>query len=117
MSSLLRLVSIGCSLVLLASFAMFASDQAGTSSKQTVAKIGDGDSAPVAAPARETPKERHGAFRRAVDGANEKLVGPFKGIIATDSPWPTHIFQTGLAFLVFGVGIGFLARYAATRGV
>jgi hypothetical protein len=119
MSALLRLLSVLCSLVLLVSFAMFASDQADHGSKQTVARIAANDNSP--APAEPAPKpdatKEHSGFRKAVDGANDKLVGPFKGVIATDSVWAEHIAQSVLAFLVFGVGIGFLARYASTKGV
>jgi hypothetical protein len=118
MSSLLRLASILCSLVLIVSFAMFASDQAGDSSKKTVAEISAGDGSPAAAgqPAAKQEK-KHSSVRKAIDDANDKLVSPFKGVVASNSPWTKHITEGLLAFLVFGVGIGFLARYASTRGV
>ena len=118
MSSLLRLLSITCSLVLLASFGMFANDQAGDGSKKTVAQISSEDSSAgtAVAPATATPKP-HSGVRKAIDGANAKLVSPFKGIVASNSPWTRHIADALLAFLVFGVGLGFVARYAATRGV
>jgi hypothetical protein len=117
MSALLRLISIVCSLVLLASFVMFASDQAGDGSKQTVATIAANDDTQTAAVKSDKPKEKHSGVRKAIDGASDKLTGPFQGVIATDSPWGKHISQSVLAFLVFGLGLGFVARYAATRGV
>src|SRR4051794_38769223 len=116
MSKLLRLLSILCSLVLLVSFAMFASDQARGGSNETVAKIAAADAQDQRqeAPAAE---KKHSDVRKAIDRANGKLVGPFKGVIATRSEWAKHISQTLLAFLVFGLGLGFLARYASTRGI
>jgi hypothetical protein len=119
MSSFLRLLSILCSLVLIASFAMFASDQAGAGSKRTVAEIsaGDNSSAPAGTPRQSAPKKKHGAVRTAIDDANAKLVSPFDGMVAASSPWTKHIAEGVLAFLVFGLGLGFVARYAATRGV
>jgi hypothetical protein len=117
MSALLRLLSILCSLVLLASFVMFTSDQAGDGSKQTVAQIGSNDESQPASAKTAAPKEKHSAIRKAIDGANDKLVGPFKGVVASDSPWAKHISESVLAFLVFGLGLGFLARYASTKGV
>jgi hypothetical protein len=117
MSALLRLISILCSLVLLASFAMFASDQAGDGSKQTVAQISANDESAPAAAKPAAPKEKHGPVREAIDGVNDKLVGPFKGVAGSDSPWARHISQSVLAFLVFGLGVGFLARYASTKGI
>jgi hypothetical protein len=116
MSALLRLISIACSLVLIASFAMFASDQAGHGSKKQVAQISADDSVQAAVrPA--TPKKKHSGVRRAIDGANDKLVSPFKNVVASSSPWTRHISEGLLAFLVFGLGLGFVARYASMRGV
>jgi hypothetical protein len=119
MSALLRLLSLACSVVLIASFAMFASDQASHGSKETVAKLNAADDAPAkpSAPKQRKPKKQHGAVRNAIDDVSDKLISPFKGVVSTDSVWGERIAQSLLAFLVFGVGIGFLARYAATRGV
>jgi hypothetical protein len=118
MSSILRLLSLVCSLVLLVSFAMFATDQAGRGEKHTVAQIGAGDDTTPAPQQPSQPvKKKHGAVRNTIESANAKLVSPFDGIVTGDSPWTRHIVETLLAFLVFGVGIGFAARYAATRGV
>jgi hypothetical protein len=117
MSALLRLISIVCSLVLVASFAMFASDQAGAGSKKTVAQIAVKDSVSAAPVPGAAPEKPHSGVRKAIDGANDKLVSPFKGVVASNSPWTRHIADGVLAFLVFGLGLGFLARYASTRGV
>jgi len=120
MSALLRLISVVCSLILLLSFAMFASDEARHGSKETVAKIASGDDSTAPAsrqqPAKPKPKQ-HSEFRRAVDGANDKLVSPFSGVVTGSSGWSRHIALLVLGFLVFGVGVGFVARYAATRGL
>jgi hypothetical protein len=118
MSALLRLISVVCSLILLLSFAMFASDQAGHGSKATVAKIAEGDASSIPVGERQPAKPKpHSQFRRTVDGANDKLVSPFTGLVAGSSGWTRHITLLILGFLVFGVGVGFVARYAATRGV
>jgi hypothetical protein len=117
MSALLRLISVVCSLILLLSFAMFAADQARHGSKTTVARIAAGDDTTAPASRQAPAKPKHGEFRRAVDGANDKLVSPFDGVVAGNSGWSRHIALLVLGFLVFGVGIGFAARYAATRGL
>jgi hypothetical protein len=117
MSSFLRLLSILCSLVLLASFAMFASDQAGAGSKRTVAEIGAGDSTQTAAQRPAKPAKKHSQVRTTIDDVNAKLVSPFSGLVTGASPWTKHISEGVLGFLVFGLGLGFVARYAATRGV
>ena len=119
MSALLRLISVVCSLILLLSFAMFAADQARHGSRTTVSQIAAGDDTvdPNAQQQPAKPKPKHGEFRRAVDSANNKLVSPFDGVVAGSDGWSRHITLLILGFLVFGVGIGFVARYAATRGV
>ena len=121
MSTLLRLLSILCSLVVLVSFAMFASDQASGGSKETVARISSADDntsqVSVSGPAPAQAKPKHGPVRRTIESANEKLVAPFGGVVKGQSPWTVHIVQALLGFLVFGVGIGFLARYAGSRGL
>jgi hypothetical protein len=129
-SSLLRLASLACIAVLVISFGAFASEQAGHGSKATVAKIAAAD-ASTDAPAPEAQideaspdlrterarERRHGALREKIDDVDDALLSPFKGIAGNGSIWEQRIVEGLLAFLVFGVGLGFLARYAATRGV
>ncbi len=132
LSSLLRLASMFCAAVVLLSFGAFASDQAGGGSKQTVAKIGSGDSAPVAATRVEPPnlnqnaptpsvermrEKDHSALREHLDDVNDVLTAPFKGVGGSRSIWAQRIVEGLLALLVFGLGIAYVARYAALRGV
>ena len=129
LSSLLRLVSFAAVAVLVISFVAFASDEAGHGSQETVARIdsaNSNDSAAVprdinaASPTAETERareRRHGALRERIDDVDDALLSPFKGIAGNGSIWEQRIVEGLLAFLVFGVGLGFLARYAATRGV
>jgi hypothetical protein len=132
-SSLLRIAALLCSAVLIFSFVAFASDQAGKSSKETVAKIATADSADnpanqralianvnQASPSATTERVRekqHGALREHLDDANDVLVSPFGGIISSSSIWAQRIVTGLLALLVFGLGLGFLGRYASSRGV
>jgi hypothetical protein len=128
-SSVLKIAAIGCALVLLISFGAFVSDQAGASSKQTVAKINTADSSEnpysptVVNQASPNPKterlreKQHGALREKVDDANDVLVAPFNGVVSSNSLWAQRIVTGLLALAVFGMGLGFLGRYAALRGV
>jgi hypothetical protein len=132
MSSLLRLASLACSLVLIASFAMFVSDEARSGSKQTVDQIaaatGAGGRQPVAgkqanidepSPPRQIEKlreRRHGTVRELVDDGNDVLVAPFKGVVTSNSIWVQRGATGLIALLVFGLGLGFVARYASMRG-
>jgi hypothetical protein len=128
-SSLLRIASILCSAVLVLSFGAFASDQAGAGSKQTVAAITTADASEQVAPApnldqpspnAETERVReksHSPVREKLDDANDALVAPFKGVSASGSIWTQRIVAALLALLVFGVGLHYLARLAALRGI
>ena len=111
------------------SFAAFASDQAGEGSKQTVAKIANADASeqPPAPVNLDTPspsagterarEQRHGAMREKLDDANDALVAPFKDASTSKSIWTQRILSSLLAFVVFALGLGYLARLAALRGI
>jgi hypothetical protein len=115
LSSLIKLVSIVCCLIVALSFAAFASDQAGHGSKQDVAKIASEDTNAPAQQAKQA--DHHGPLRQKLDGADRALTSPFNGVTTSRSGWTQRIVTTLLAFLVFGLGLGFLARLAALRGI
>ena len=128
-SYVLRLAALLCMTVLVVSFAAFASDEAGHGSKETVAKVGSGTGVKVARPVRENLNEanpsplverrreqQHSKVREIVDDGNDALTSSFSGL-GGDSIWSRRILQGLLAFVVFGVGLGFLSRYAAGRGL
>lgn len=129
LSSALKLVALACSAVVVMSFVAFVADEAGHSSKATVASIARADSTEsavakadlnVAAPTAATERQRekqHSALREKLDDGNDILVAPFASAVGSDSIWAQRIVSGLLALLVFGVGIGFAGRYAATRGV
>lgn len=126
-STLLKLTSLACCAIVVLSFATFASDQAGHGSKETVSRIASADEsqplatttsvdqAPVAGRTRQV--KRHGELRQKLDAANHALTSPFAGVAGGGSAWTQHIVAALLALLTFGVGLGFLARYASMRGV
>jgi hypothetical protein len=131
-SSLLRIVSLVCMAAVVVSFIAFAGDEAGKGSKETVAEIAAAGSTAKNAPSppqvninQVSPservetlrEERHGSFREAVDDLNDVLTSPFAGVVSSDSIWANRVVAGLLAFLVFGVGLGFLGRYASLRGV
>jgi hypothetical protein len=108
-------------LVLLASFGMFAVDQANDGSKQQVAKLGSeietgavktnvnqADPSPKTERARE---KAHGQVREAIDDADDVLVSPFTGVVDSNSIWTQRGVPTLIAFLLFGVGLRILAAY------
>jgi hypothetical protein len=127
-SSFLRLASLVCSLIVLLSFAMFATDQARHGSKQTVATLGQEDgtatsqtaqnaqdnvNAPDPSARIERAREKqHGQPREIIDEGNDVLVSPFKSVVSgSKSIWVQRIVTALLALLVFGFGLRMLAAW------
>jgi hypothetical protein len=98
---------ICCTLVTL-SFALFAVDQASSASKQQVAQLaaGSAPSPASAAPPPVKPKQP----RKFIDGAAGTLTSPFRSLVDSSSQWTLEIFSTLVALLVYGFGLGYLAR-------
>ena len=120
-SRLLTWASTIAALVLLASFGLFAVDQAQNGSKQQVAKLGAGleptnasTNVNQADPSPKTERQRerkHGEVREAIDDADDVLIKPFASAVDSNSIWAQRGIPALLAFLVFGVGLRILAAY------
>ena len=114
-------VSTIAALVLVASFGLFAIDQARDGSKQQVAKLGSQLEPTTAAtnvnqadpsPRTERARERkHGDVREAIDDVDDVLVAPFAGVVDSNSIWVQRGLPTLIALLLFGVGLRVLAGY------
>jgi TRAP-type C4-dicarboxylate transport system permease small subunit len=107
LSRALLICAYACCFFVLASFAMFAIDQANGASKHQVAALGG----PVST---QTSTQPPGQPRRFIDGAASVLTSPFRALIHSSSQWAAEIGYTLLAVIVYGFGIGFLARWART---
>ncbi|MGI8414025.1 MAG: hypothetical protein ACR2QA_16350 [Solirubrobacteraceae bacterium] len=105
----LILISFACCALVLASFALFARDQlAGASKHQQNQIVAGVTTTPGVLPS----PTHHAQPRRFIDGAASTLDSPFASIVQSDSPWVNHGIPAILALLVYGVGIGYLARYS-----
>jgi hypothetical protein len=114
-------VSTIAALVLVASFGLFAIDQARDGSKQQVAKLGSkleptnaATNVNQAAPSPRTERERekrHGKVREAIDDVDDVLVQPFAGVVDSNSIWVQRGVPSLIALLLFGVGLRFVAAY------
>jgi hypothetical protein len=109
LSTLLRTLAILASLVLLASFAMFAIDQAGGASNQAqseVAAAGD----QTLGPAIHGPAAKTG-IRGTIDSAAGDLVSPFSSLApGASQSWGARGFDLAIGLLIYGVGLGAIAR-------
>jgi hypothetical protein len=108
----LVLAALACSALLLGSFGMFARDQLAGASEHQQLQISSG--APHTPGVTPQPTV-HGQPRRFIDGAAKTLTSPFRSIVPSDSQWVLHGVPTFISLLVYGVGLGFLARYASGR--
>jgi hypothetical protein len=111
----LRIAAMLVSVVVVLSFVLFAIDELNGASQRNEAKLAqDLEANPPPAAERQREKD-HGTVREAIDDANDVVVSPFQGIASSnDSLWVQRGVPALLALLVFGFGLGFLARY--TRG-
>jgi hypothetical protein len=105
----LVITSVICCLLVSASFAMFARDQVDGASKHQQSEI------VASQPTTAAPVPVHHATaqpRRFIDAAAHDLTSPFSSIVQTDSAWVKHGLTTIFALLVYGVGLGYLARFS-----
>jgi hypothetical protein len=105
----LRLVALVASLVVLSGFVVFVIDEASAGSRHQQSELDEPGLAGTQAP---PPRHRTG-LRRAIEDANGVLLEPFA--IDSSNAWVSHGVPTLLALLVYGVGLGFLARWVAAR--
>ena len=108
----LVIVAFICCGLCFASFALFARDQlAGASKAQQQELIAGAANTSTAPPAAHQPAQP----RRFIDNAAKTLTSPFTSIVSSSSEWVDKGVPTLFAFLVYGVGLGYLARY--TKGL
>jgi hypothetical protein len=112
----LRIVAMLVSVVIVLSFVLFAVDELNGASQRNEAKLAqDLEANPPPAAERQREKD-HGTIREAIDDANDVVVSPFQGIVSSDdSLWVQRGVPALLALLVFGFGLGFLARFMRGR--
>lgn len=116
----LRYLAILCSAFVVLSFGLFAIDEtraASATTRQEIADSGNPDQdAEAQATADAVEQRKHSEIRRTIDDVNEQITSPFASLVNEDqNRWVQRLVPALLALLVFGVGLGFLARYAQGR--
>jgi hypothetical protein len=102
----LVLAAFVCCGLVLVSFTLFARDQlAGASAQQQNSLVSGSAKAP--------PAHHRGQPRRFIDSAAHDLSSPFSSIVQSNNDWVTHGVPTIFALLVYGVGLGYLARFSS----
>jgi hypothetical protein len=112
---LLRVGSIAICLIVIASFAVFAVGQTKSASNRqqeqlaTPAELAQRERAPAA------PKHHESAVHEVLDEVSGELTSPFSGLTSGSSEWATRGIELMLALLVYGFGLGYLARVLRVR--
>jgi hypothetical protein len=102
-------VAVVCCALVSASFVMFARDQISGASKHQQNEI------IASTPTTTGPVPIHTSHaqpRAFIDQAAHTLTSPFSAVVQSNSAWMERGIPTVLALLVYGVGLGYLARYS-----
>ena len=117
LESVLRSFAVLASLFVIAGFGLFVIDEARSATDQTTEKIAGRTASQTADPSPEEERAReavHSAPREFVDDVNDILLSPFAGLAeGSSSQWARRGVPAFLALLVYGFGVGTLARFAA----
>ena len=108
---LLRLASLIVCLIVIASFLTFAVQQTKTASGHQQAQISNpNENAPQ-------PTSTHeGSVHKALDEASNELTSPFSAVVSgATSEWAIRGVKLLLALIVYGFGVGYLARMLRVR--
>jgi predicted secreted protein len=97
--------------IVLAWFVVFAVDQTSSASAHQQNEVLSGPSA-----SSPTPSGHESSLHRTLNHTAEALTSPFSSAVSGHSQWTTHIVETLLALLVYGLGIGFLVRFVRMHG-
>jgi hypothetical protein len=114
-----RRLAIALGLIVVGGFVLFAIDDLSRASDASRSKMA-GDSGSVdPTPRDERERERRdGTVREVIDDANDVLLRPFTGVSATaESRWVRRGVPALLGLLVYGVLLGYVARYGKARVV
>jgi hypothetical protein len=115
----LRFAAVACSLLVIAGWGWFAIDETRAASEQTTAEIAGQEASRTASPDPDQEQDRekvNSKVHEVIDDANDVLLRPFSGLTADSaSKWVRRSVPAVLALIVYGFGLGLLARVAAGR--
>jgi len=117
----LRLASIAICLIVIASFVLFAINETKSASGRQQESLANGGPATTTTGSQSSSGAASGApkhesaVHKAIDEASGKLTSPFSGVLSSSSEWATRGANLLLALLIYGFGLGFLARVLRVR--
>jgi hypothetical protein len=105
----IRLVAIAICLLMAASFAMFALDQARSVSQTSVSEI---TGKTLYGAPHKAPIVHHAWLRQTIDDGASALESPFTSLgVHSSNQWVEQGALVTLGLLLYGAGLGFFARW------
>ena len=122
MSSLarvLKLASLALCLVVIASFALFAINRTSNASAHQRQEVNGETTGRAGEPSSAIAPDsggRKGSARRMIDEISEAVTSPFSALTeGSSSEWVIHSVDLAVALIVYGFGLGYLARTIRVR--
>jgi hypothetical protein len=113
LARLLKTCSILICLIVIVSFGVFAIDQTKTASSRQTAQIASSEGS---ASGTSAGSAHESGLHKTIDEASSKLTSPFSSIVSSSSSeWASRSAKLILALLVYGFGLGYLARAMRIR--
>jgi hypothetical protein len=106
----IKLVSFACCALVVLSFVMFARDQVAGASVHQQTELSSPNTADPTPTAPTKPEAQPGRF---INHAAKTLTSPFDAIVRSSNAWVQHGLPAIVALLVYGLGLGYLARYSS----
>jgi hypothetical protein len=118
-AGLLRLASLVICLIVIASFTIFVINQTSSASTHQQEELGGTPATTTVTPGRPPPKTQpphKSTVHKTIDEASDGLTSPFSGITSGfSSQWAIRGIKLLLALVLYGFGLGFLARVIRVR--
>ena len=119
LASLLKLASLAICLIVIASFVLFVVNRTSSASQHQQNEVtGETSSAKGESETAIAPDSggHKGSVRRTIDEASEAVTSPFSSVTeSSSSEWVVHAVDLALALLVYGFGLGYIARAIRVR--
>ena len=113
----LRYVAVALSLIIAISFTLFALQDIDRASKASEHRVAGYEATNPTAAGERDRERRHGQPREIIDDVNDTLLAPFAGVAENEtSRWARRGVPALLGLLVYGFGLGYLARFMTARG-
>jgi hypothetical protein len=118
-AGLLRLASLVICLIVIASFTIFVVNQTSSASTHQQEELGGTPTTTTVTPGSPPPPTHPPPPRpghKTIDEASDELTSPFSGITSGfSSQWAIRGIKLLLALVLYGFGLGFLARVIRVR--